>query len=55
MSPPIEAREAIGFPGGVATIGDNRQGAYVPDLLPHFFVVVGDAPPEKWSDLNYVL
>ena len=41
MSPPIEALVAIGFPGGVATVGDDRQGAFVPDLLPHFFAVVG--------------
>jgi len=41
VSPPVEALGAIGFPGGVATVGDDRQGAFVPDLLPHFFAVVG--------------
>jgi len=41
VSPPVEALGTIGFPGGVATIGDDRQSAFVPDLLPHFFAVVG--------------
>lgn len=41
MSPPVEALGAIGLLGGVATVGDDRQGAFVPDLLAHFFAVVG--------------
>ena len=41
MSPPIEALGAIGFLGGSAAVRYNRQSAFVPDLLAHFFAVVG--------------
>jgi len=41
VSSPIEALGAIGFPDGGAAVRDDRQGAFVPDLLPHFFAVVG--------------
>jgi len=37
----IKALGAIGFPGGGAAVRYNRQGAFVPDLLAHFFAVVG--------------
>ena len=41
MSPPIEALGAIGLLGGVAAVRDDRQGAFVPDLLAHSLAVVG--------------
>jgi len=41
MSPPIEALGAIGFLGGGAAVRYDRQGAFVPDLLAHFFAIVG--------------
>jgi hypothetical protein len=41
VSSPIEALGAIGFPDGGAAVRDDRQGAFVLDLLPHLFAVVG--------------
>ena len=41
VPPPIEALGAIGLLGGGAAVRYDRQGAFVPDLLPHFFAVVG--------------
>ena len=32
VSPQIEVLGAIGFPGGGAAVGDDRQRAFVPDL-----------------------
>ena len=51
MSPPIEALGAIGFPDGGAAVRDDRQGAFVPDLLAHFFAVVGlvGCDSQRWS------
>jgi hypothetical protein len=40
-SPPVEALGAIGLPDGVAAVRDDRQSAFVPDLLAHLFAVVG--------------
>ena len=37
---PIEALGTIGFPGGVAAAGNDRQSAFVLDLLTHFLAVV---------------
>ncbi len=36
VSSSIETLGAIGFPDGGATVRDDRQGAFVPDLLAHF-------------------
>ena len=41
VSPPVEALAAIGFPNGGTAVRDDRQSAFVLDLLPHFFAVVG--------------
>jgi hypothetical protein len=40
VPPPIEAPGAIDFPGGVASVGDDKQGPFISDLLAHFLAVV---------------
>ena len=40
MSSLTEALGAIGFPDGGAVVRDDRQSAFVLDLLPYFFAVV---------------
>ena len=37
---PVETLRTIGFSGGVAASGDDRQGALVLDLFTHFLTVV---------------
>jgi hypothetical protein len=37
----VKAFGTIGFPGGIAAAGDDRQGTFILDLLPHFLAVVG--------------
>ncbi len=39
--PSIEAFGTIGFLDGAAAVRDDRQSAFVLDLLAYFFVVVG--------------
>ena len=41
MASSVDALWAIGVPGGVAAAGNDGQGAFVGDLLAHFFAVVG--------------
>jgi hypothetical protein len=41
MSATVDALWAIGLLGGGAAAGDNRQGAFVGDLLPDLCAVVG--------------
>jgi len=41
MPPSVKALGAIGFFGGGAAVWDNWQSTFVPDLLAHFFAVVG--------------
>ena len=41
MASSVDALGAIGFLGGVAAAGDDGQGAFIPDLLPHRLAVVG--------------
>ena len=36
VSLPIKALGTIGFPGGVASAGDDRQSAFILDLLAYF-------------------
>ena len=40
MTAPIDALGAIGFLGGVGAIGDDGQGAFIPDLLTDLLAVV---------------
>jgi len=41
MAPPVEALGAIGFLGGIAAARDDRQGAFIFNLLTHLLAVVG--------------
>jgi hypothetical protein len=41
VASPIKALGAIGFLRGIAAARDDRQSAFVPDLLAHRFAVVG--------------
>jgi hypothetical protein len=41
MASPVKALGAIGFPGGIATARNDRQGAFILDLLAYFNAVVG--------------
>ncbi len=41
MPSPIEALGTVGLLGGVAAAGNNRQSAFILDLLAHFRAVVG--------------
>lgn len=41
MSAAVDTVGTIGFLGGVAAAGDDGQGAFVGDLLPHSDAVVG--------------
>jgi hypothetical protein len=40
VPPSIKALGTIGFLGGVAAIGDDRQSPFILDLLAHFLAVV---------------
>jgi len=48
---PIEALGTIGLLGGGAAVRYDRQGAFVSDLLAHFFAVVGlvGCDSQRWS------
>ena len=41
VAPSVKALGTIGFLGGIAAARDDRQGAFILDLLPHFLAVVG--------------
>ncbi len=41
MASPVEPLGTIGFLGGIAAAWDNRQSAFVLDLLAHMLAVVG--------------
>ena len=41
VSSSVKALGTIGFLGGVAAARDDRQGAFIFDLLAHFLAVVG--------------
>ena len=41
MPPSVKALGTVSFLGGVATVGDDRQGPFILDLLTHFLAVVG--------------
>ncbi len=41
VASPVEALGTIGFLGGVAAAGDDRQSALILDLLTHFLAIVG--------------
>jgi hypothetical protein len=45
VSPSIEAFGTIGFLDGAAAVRDDRQSAFVLDLLAYFFAVVGPYRP----------
>ena len=51
MPPPIETLRAIGFLCSGAAVRDNRQSTFIPDLLAHFFAVVGfvGRDSQRWS------
>ena len=41
MASPVKALGTIGFLRGIAAARDDRQGAFIPDLLAHLLAVVG--------------
>jgi hypothetical protein len=41
VSPSVKTLGTIGFLGGIAAIGNDRQGPFISDLLAHFLAVVG--------------
>lgn len=41
VPPAVEALGAISVLNGIAAVWEDRQGAFVPDVLTYFFAIVG--------------